>query len=187
MTPAIGRPVNRVDGPQKVNGAARYSGEIMLPGLTHAALVGATIPSGRVTAIRAEEALQADGVIAVLTHENLPKIAGEPHLLPSLVGGPAPGESFFPMQDDVVHYAGQPVAIVIADSLERAHWAATLVQVSYERAPSITAVDEGRDVAVEPQMLFGGLMPARNERGKVKRGLAEAGVNLDAQEKNAAH
>src|ERR687892_734162 len=93
MSPAIGRPVNRVDGPEKVTGAARYSGEIELPGLVHAAIVGATIPSG-------------------------------PHLLPSLVGGPAPGQSFFPMQDDVVHYAGQPVAIVIADGLERAHWAA---------------------------------------------------------------
>ena len=187
MTPAIGRPVNRVDGPQKVSGAARYSGEIMLPGLAHAALVGATIPSGRVTAIRAEEALQADGVIAVLTHENLPKIAGEPHLLPSLVGGPAPGESFFPMQDDVVHYAGQPVAIVIADSLERAHWAATLFEVTYERAPSITAIDEGRDAAVEPQMLFGGLLPARNERGDVERGLAEADVTIDAEYRMTAN
>ena len=187
MTPAIGRPVERVDGPQKVSGTARYSGEILLPGLTHAAIVGATIPSGRVTAIRSEQALAADGVLAVLSHENLPRIVGEPHLLPSLVGGPAPGESFFPMQHDVVHYAGQPMAIVIADSLERAHWAATLVQVSYERAPSITAVDEGRDVAVEPQMLFGGLMPARNERGNVKRGLAEADVTIDAEYKIAAN
>src|SRR5918911_776 len=126
MTPAIGRPVERVDGPQKVSGAARYSGEILLPGLTHAAIVGASIPSGRVTAITTEDALAADGVIAILTHENLPKIVGEPRLLPSLVGGPAPGESFFPMQDEVVHYAGQPVAIVIADTVERAQWAASL-------------------------------------------------------------
>jgi xanthine dehydrogenase YagR molybdenum-binding subunit len=173
MSPAIGRPVNRVDGPQKVSGAARYSGEILLPGLAHAAIVGATIPSGRVVAISIEEALAADGVIAILTHENLPKIVGEEHLLPSLVGGPAPGESFFPMQDEVVHYAGQPVAIVIADSLEGAQWAASLVRVHYERTPSITSIDDGRHAAVEPQMLFGGLLPARNERGDVARGLAE--------------
>ena len=69
----------------------------------------------------------ADGVLAVLTHVNLAKIAGQPQLLPSLVGAPAPGESFFPMQDDVVHYAGQPVALVIADSHERAQHAASLV------------------------------------------------------------
>jgi xanthine dehydrogenase YagR molybdenum-binding subunit len=187
MTPAIGRPISRVDGPQKVTGTARYSGEILLPGLTHAAIVGATIPSGRVTAITTQEASSADGVIAILTHENLPKIVGEPHLLPSLVGGPAPGESFFPMQDDVVHYAGQPVAIVIADSLERAQWAALLVQVHYEVTHSITSIDDGRDAAVEPQMLFGGLLPARNERGDVERGLAEADVTIDAEYKLAAN
>lgn len=187
MTAAIGRSVNRVDGPEKVTGAARYSGEIPLPGLTHAAIVGATIPSGRVTAIRAGDALAADGVVGLLTHENMPKVAGEPHLLPSLVGGPAPGQSFFPMQDEVIHYGGQPVAIVIADSLERAHWAASLVEVSYERAPSTTTIDEGRDAATEPQMLFGGLMPARNERGDVERGLAEADVRIDAEYRMAAN
>ena len=187
MTPAIGRSVNRVDGREKVTGTACYSGEIPLPGLAHAALVGATIPSGRVTASHTDDALAAAGVVGILTHENLPKIAGEPHLLPSLVGGPAPGQSFFPMQDEVIHYAGQPVAIVIADTLERAHWAASLVDVTYERTSSITTIDEGRDVATEPQMLFGGLMPARNERGDVESGLAEADVRIDAEYRMAAN
>jgi xanthine dehydrogenase YagR molybdenum-binding subunit len=187
MTAAIGRSVNRVDGSAKVTGGARYSGEIPLPGLTHAAVVGATIPSGRVTAIHTGDALAADGVLGILTHENLPKIADEPHLLPSLVGGPAPGQSFFPMQEEVIHYAGQPVAIVIADSLERAYWAASLVDVRYDRAPSITRIDEGRDAATEPQMLFGGLMPARNERGDVERGLAEADVRIDSEYRMAAN
>jgi xanthine dehydrogenase YagR molybdenum-binding subunit len=179
MTPAIGRPVDRVDGPEKVSGAARYSGEIALAGLAHAVLVNATIPSGRVTAIDARAARAADGVLAVLTHETLPKIVGEPHLLPSLVGAPAPGQSFFPMQDATIHYAGQPVAIVVADGLERAAWAASLVDVTYDLLPSVTTIDEGRSAAVEPAMLFGGLMPARNERGDVERGLAEAEVRVD--------
>ena len=187
MTPAIGRPVDRVDGPQKVTGAARYSGEILLPGLAHAAILGARIPSGRVTSIFTADAAAAGGVLAILTHANLPKIVGEPHLLPSLVGGPAPGQSFFPMQNDVVHYDGQPVAIVIADSLERAHWAASLVEVSYEQTPSITTIDEGRAGAVEPPTLFGGLMPARNERGDVDRGLAEADVRVDGEYRMAAN
>jgi xanthine dehydrogenase YagR molybdenum-binding subunit len=187
MTAAIGRSVNRVDGREKVSGGARYSGEIALPGLAHAAIVGATIPSGRVTAIWTEEASAAAGVVGILTHERLPKIAGKPQVLPSLVGGPAPGQSFFPMQDEVIHYAGQPVAIVIADSVERAHWAASLVQVSYDHTPSITTIDEGRDAATEPQMLFGGLMPARNERGDVERGLAEADVRVDAEYRMAAN
>jgi xanthine dehydrogenase YagR molybdenum-binding subunit len=187
MSPAIGKPIDRVDGHDKVTGAARYSGEISLPGLAHAALVGATVPSGRVSAIDVEAAVAADGVLAVLTHENLPRIAAEPHLLPSLVGAAAPGESFFPMQEDVVHYAGQPVAIVIADAHERAQHAAMLVDVTYEQAPSITTIDEGRDSAYEAERLFGGLMPGRAERGDVDAALAAAEVRIDAPFRLAAN
>jgi xanthine dehydrogenase YagR molybdenum-binding subunit len=184
---AIGKPLSRVDGRQKVTGAARYTAEITLPGLTHAVLVGAAIPSGRVAAIDTQAALAADGVVAVLTHENMDKIAQPPHLLPSLVGGPAPGQSFFPMQDEVVHYAGQPVAIVVADSHERAHWAASLLAVTYERSPSVTTLDEGRDAAYEPERIFGGLMPARMERGDVDSALAAADVRVDLSYRFAAN
>jgi xanthine dehydrogenase YagR molybdenum-binding subunit len=187
MSPAIGRPVNRVDGREKVTGAAQYSGEIRLPGLVHAAILGATIPSGRVTAIDDDPARAVGGVLAVLTHRNLPKIVGEPRLLPSLVGGPAPGQSFFPMQDDLVHYAGQPVAIVVADSLEGAQYAASLVTVGYERMSSTTSIDEGRDAATKAEKLFGGLMPARTERGDVERGLAVADVRIDGEYRMAAN
>lgn len=72
----------------------------------------------------------------ILTHLNTPKVNTVP-LIPSLMGGPAPGETFFPMQDDVVHYAGQPVAVVVADSLEQAQHAATLVHVSYAQTPAV--------------------------------------------------
>jgi xanthine dehydrogenase YagR molybdenum-binding subunit len=187
MSSAIGRPIDRIDGRDKVTGGARYSGEIALPGLTHAALIGATVPSGRVVAIDAERALACDGVLAVLTHENLGRIVGQPHLLPSLLGAAAPGESFFPMQDDVVHYAGQPVAIVVADGHERAQHAATLVDVTYERAPSTTTIDEGRQRAYEAQRLFGGLMPGRAERGDVDAALAAAQVRIEAAFRLAAN
>ncbi|MEW2508334.1 xanthine dehydrogenase family protein molybdopterin-binding subunit [Amycolatopsis sp. NPDC047767] len=185
MTQAIGRPVSRVEGPAKVTGAARYSAEIVLPDMTYAVIVGATIPSGRVAEI--EPLTETGGVLAVLTHENLGKILGQPQLLPSLVGGPAPGASFFPMQDDHVHYFGQPVAVVVADSHERAQHAAANLRVRYERTPSTTTIDEGRDKAYEVERLFGGLMPARNERGDVDTALAEAGVRLDLEFRFAAN
>jgi xanthine dehydrogenase YagR molybdenum-binding subunit len=183
----VGQAVDRVDGPAKVTGAARYTAEIVLPDLAYAAIVGATIPSGRVKAIDAVPALAAGGVLTVLTHENLPKIAEPPRLLPSLVGGPAPGESFFPMQDNVVHYAGQPVAVVVADSHERAQYAASQVGVTYERTPSITTLDEGRDLAYEPEKLFGGLMPARMAHGDVEAGFADADVRVDVSYHFAAN
>ena len=111
---------------------------------------------------------------------NLDKIVGQPRLLPSLVGAPAPGESFFPMQDDLVHYAGQPVAVVVADSHERAQYAASRLLVRYEQSPATTTIDEGRAAAYEAERLFGGLMPGRTERGDVEAALAGADVRLDA-------
>jgi xanthine dehydrogenase YagR molybdenum-binding subunit len=184
---AVGTPVTRVDGPAKVTGAARYSAEISLPGMTHLAVAGATIASGRVVAIDASAARAADGVLAVLTHDDLPKIAAEPHLLPSLVGFAAPGESFFPMQDSLVHYAGQPVALVVAEEHEQAQYAASLVRVSYQPGESITTIEQGRDRAYEPGRLFGGLMPARNERGDVEAALAQADGRVETTYSMAAN
>jgi xanthine dehydrogenase YagR molybdenum-binding subunit len=187
VSPAIGQPLDRVDGPEKVTGAARYTAEIDLPGMTYASLVGAAVPSGRVRGVDGTAAFAAGGAIALMSHENLPKVAAAPHLLPSLVGGPAPGESWFPMQDDVVHYAGQPVAVVVAETLERAQYAASLVSVSYDPSPSTTTIDEGREDAYEAQTLFGGLMPGRNERGDVDAALAAAAVHVSAEYRMAAN
>jgi xanthine dehydrogenase YagR molybdenum-binding subunit len=164
---AVGTPVTRVDGIAKVTGTARYSAEIGLPGMTYLAIVGAAIARGRVVGIDTRAADAADGVLAVLTAEDLPRVAAQPHLLPSLVGFAAPGESFFPMQNDVVHYAGQPVALVVAEGYEQAHFAASLVRISYDEWPPVVTIDQGRDQAYEAQRLFGGLLPGRNERGGV--------------------
>ncbi|MGS2619715.1 hypothetical protein ACVCAH_35335, partial [Micromonospora sp. LZ34] len=75
MSAAIGAAMDRVDGRAKVRGEARYSAEIAMPGLAHAVLVGAWVPSGRITRIDASEAERADGVLAVLSHLNLPSTA----------------------------------------------------------------------------------------------------------------
>jgi xanthine dehydrogenase YagR molybdenum-binding subunit len=184
---AVGTPVTRVDGAAKVTGAARYTAEVALPGLVHLAIVGATIASGRVAAVDTRDALLSGGVLAVLSHEDLPPIAGRPHLLPSLLGQAAPGQSFFPLQDDVVHYAGQPVALVVAESHERAQHAASLVQVAYEVTPSVTTIDDGRTEAVEADRLFGGLLPGRNERGDVDAALEQADVRVDVAVRMAAN
>ena len=132
MSGYIGQDVPRVEGPAKVTGSARYSGEITLPDLAYAEIVGATVASGQVTSIDTTAAERTDGVIAVLTLRDMPKISHVP-LVPSLLGGPAPGETFFPVQDDAIHYAGQPVAIVVADTLEQAQHAATLVRGEVRR------------------------------------------------------
>ncbi|MGW1800268.1 xanthine dehydrogenase family protein molybdopterin-binding subunit [Streptomyces sp. NPDC001984] len=178
--PAIGRPLDRVDGRAIVTGSAHFSAEMPIPGMTYACLVGSRIASGRVTAIDATGAQAEEGVLAVLTHENLPRIAEQPPLIPSLAGTAAPGQTFFPMQDDTVHYAGQHIAVVVADTWERAQHAASLLRVSYEETPPVTTLEQGRAQAFEPDSIFGGWMPGRFQRGDVEAGLAEADVRVEA-------
>src|SRR5262249_38836963 len=100
----IGKPISRVDGPEKVTGSALYTSEIPKLHIAYAAIVPARVASARVTAIDTTEAEAATGVLGILTHENTPKIAEQPPLIPSLIGHAAPGETFFPLQDNVVHY-----------------------------------------------------------------------------------
>ncbi|MFG2194431.1 xanthine dehydrogenase family protein molybdopterin-binding subunit [Streptomyces sp. NPDC048639] len=180
MTTAIGRPLDRVDGRPKVTGTARYSAEIPVPGLAYACVVGARIASGRITSIDASAALDEEGVLAVLTHENLPRIASQPPLVPSLAGTAAPGQTFFPFQDDVVHYAGQQVALVIGDTWERAQHAASLLRITYAEEPSVTTIGQARDQAYEPEAIFGGFLPGRIERGDIDAGLEQADVRLES-------
>lgn len=179
MSTAIGQAIDRVDGRAKVTGTGRYSTEITLRNMAYAVFIGAEVPSGRITLITTRKAEQAKGVLAVLTHQTLERIAAQPPLIPSLLGQAAPGETFFPMQDETVHYAGQPVAMVIAETLEEAQHAATLVQISYQETPSITTLDQGHDHIYEPERIFGGLIPGRAARGDIEADLARAAVRLD--------
>ena len=75
MTTAfIGQPVSRVDGRQKVTGAATYAAESRMPGLAHGAAVRSTVANGRIASIDTTEAERAPGVVAVLTHRNAPRL-----------------------------------------------------------------------------------------------------------------
>ena len=187
MSAATGQSIERVEGSAKVTGGARYSADMAPQHLAYAVLVGARIASGHVRGIVVDEAERTPGVIAVLTHLNLPKVASVPKLFPSLFGRAAPGETFFPMQDDEVHYAGQPVAIVVADSLERAQHGAILLRIDYDETPSRTTVEQARSDAYVPERIFGGLIPGKMARGNVEAGLADAAVRVDATYRFAAN
>jgi xanthine dehydrogenase YagR molybdenum-binding subunit len=131
---AVGKPIDRVDGKLKVTGAARYAAEARLEDVAHAVLVLSTIPKGRVLSIDTARAEKAPGVLAVITHKNAPEV-----LLPEKAKAsvdPPVGRPLQPLQDDRVHYHGQPIAVVVADTFERATHAAALVKARYreERA-----------------------------------------------------
>ena len=119
MTTAfIGQPISRVDGRQKVTGGATYAAEFDVPGVAHGAIVRSTVAKGRIASIDSAAAERAPGVVAVLTHRNAPRLAYRPH---KAGPDPAVGERLHVLQDDVVSHQGQPIALVIADTLERGH------------------------------------------------------------------
>jgi xanthine dehydrogenase YagR molybdenum-binding subunit len=173
----IGQPVSRVDGRQKVTGAATYAAEFDQPNQAHAAVVRSTIAAGRIASIEAAEAEQAPGILAVLTHHNVPRLAYAPH---KGFTDPSVGERLHVLQDDRVNHQGQPIALVIADTLEQAVHAATLVRVSYEREASITDVTRVEPVQpTQQQTDQGSTRPPETRRGDTEGAFMTAEVKVD--------
>jgi len=173
----IGQPVSRVDGPQKVTGAAAYAAEFIVPGHAHAAIVRSTIANGRIATIDSTLAERAPGVIAVLSHRNSPRLAYRPH---KGVVDPIVGERLHVLQNDRVNHQGQPVALVIAETLEQAHHAASLVRITYAREDATTDIAHAAPAAPTPQQTDQGeRRPGETRRGDADAALAAAEVKVD--------
>src|SRR5918912_1916589 len=138
MTTAfIGQPVSRVDGRLKVTGGATYAAEFDQPGQAYGAIVRSTVANGRIASIDSAAAERAPGVVAVLTHRNAPRLAYREH---RGAVDPAVGERLHVLQDHRVSHQGQPIALVIAETLEQANHAATLVRVTYAAESGTTDI-----------------------------------------------
>jgi xanthine dehydrogenase YagR molybdenum-binding subunit len=121
-TRAVGSSLDRVEGREKVTGEALYAYEHAPEGVVYAAIVQSTVAKGRIRAVDASAALALPGVLAVLAHDNVPRLEEQDGELAVL-------------QSDRVAYRGQIVAAVVADTLETARQAERLVRVEYEEEP----------------------------------------------------
>ena len=167
MAPYIGTATSRVDGRAKVTGAAKYAAEFNTPGLAHGSVVTSTIAKGRIARIDTREALRVPGVIAVLTHENRPRMAGSDR---AYMDDVAPGGSpLRPLYDDKIMFSGQPIALVLAEDSETARFAASLVSVAYDEKAHVTDLFQRRDKAKEIQR------PSK-PRGRADKAFAAAEV-----------
>ncbi|WP_199439780.1 xanthine dehydrogenase family protein molybdopterin-binding subunit [Umezawaea beigongshangensis] len=175
--PYVGAPVDRVDGVVKTTGAARFAAEHPYPGLAHAALVHATIPRGRVTWIDSAAALAVDGVLAVITHENAP--AMRPVKTQSVLdlSTLVPGSTVNHLASDEVHWDGQPVAVVVAESRQIALHAASLVRATYRELPStVDFATEKRNALPQKKSVVD---PGRAAKGDAEAALSTAAVAVD--------
>jgi xanthine dehydrogenase YagR molybdenum-binding subunit len=163
----LGDPVDRVDGPLKVTGAAPYPSDVTLPDMVHTALVQSTIAAGTIRRIDARVAEAARGVLAVITHENAPVLAEGP------MTAYGPTTSPFPLKDNLIRHHGQHLAIVVAETPQQAAAAARLVTVDYEESAPILGIEN-------PQAPVSRNPWGREiDRGDVAAALASADVVYD--------
>lgn len=143
----IGADIDRVDGVLKITGKADYSGDFALPRMAHAVLVLSAIPSGRIQDIDTSRAQRMPGVLAVITHANAARL---PDGGRAGVNPPA-GRVLSLLQDDRVQYNRQPIAVVVADTLDQAGDAAAHVQVVYAEEPATLNFEAALPAAHAPQ------------------------------------
>jgi xanthine dehydrogenase YagR molybdenum-binding subunit len=132
--------LDRVDGVQKVTGAAKYSAEYSFPGLVYGVLASSTITKGSITAMDTKDAENAPGVLAVITHLNCPEVPGYKKT-PEQANVPNIRKGYNVFADNIIHFNGQPIAVVIADTYERAVYAASLVKATYKEEKYNTDLD----------------------------------------------
>ncbi|MDN4053523.1 xanthine dehydrogenase family protein molybdopterin-binding subunit [Massilia sp. YIM B02763] len=171
----IGTPINRVDAWAKVSGAALYSAEHPVEGLVHAVLVTSTIPAGRVLRIDDSAAREVPGVLLVMTPQNAPRLPQETKdgkIQPPI------GRRLTLLQEDEVYYNNQPIAVVVADTYERAREAGARLVVEYERKPAVLDFEQAKQSTYPPEKVL--TEDADTQRGDVDTGMQAAGTRLDA-------
>jgi xanthine dehydrogenase YagR molybdenum-binding subunit len=171
----IGRPLNRVDGPLKVSGKAKYAFEYAAQGeAAYGFIVSAAIGKGRVIAVDVRDAQQATGVLLVLTQDNAPpQTPWGPVDLPDRFARAEPA-----LDTDAVRYFGFPVAFVVAETFEQARAAAALVSVRYAPAAGEYDLHAAAPHAENPGNIDGGA-PADTAVGDFASAFAAAPVKID--------
>ncbi|WP_414831776.1 xanthine dehydrogenase family protein molybdopterin-binding subunit [Afifella sp. YEN Y35] len=168
---SIGQPLTRADGRLKVTGAAIYAADNHPDGLLHAVIVPAKIARGRVTSLDVAAARAHQGVVEVMTPENRPPLAMDPHEKSNPL--------MFRMHllsDPTVRYAGEPIAVVIAETLEAAKEGAALLAPRYEADTPEVSLDAE---PYTPEAVGPG-RPADATKGDVDAGFAAAAQVIEA-------
>jgi xanthine dehydrogenase YagR molybdenum-binding subunit len=169
---SIGQPLTRRDGVLKVKGEARYAADNHPAGMLHAVLAVSSIARGRVTFLDVQAAKSHPGVVDVMTPANRPPLAEDPD---------AKTNPFMfrldLLQNDQVRYANQPIAVVIAQTLEAATEGAALLSPRYEALPARVGLDAVESF-VPPAVGVGN--PAEMRRGDAEAGLAAASTRIEA-------
>lgn len=166
----IGKAINRVEGPLKVMGMAKYSTEFSVPNKVYGQGINSTIAKGEIVSIDTSEAEKLPGVIKIITYKNAEKLKAF-----DKIPAPLTTKSIAPvLQDNKVHYYGEFVGLVVAETLEQAQYAAKLVKYIYKKDPNpVINFDKSRSKAYQPKEKPDYL------RGNIEAGLSAADEKID--------
>jgi xanthine dehydrogenase YagR molybdenum-binding subunit len=163
---AIGAPLDRIEGPQKVVGTAPYAYEHPLDNPLYLYPLHSDVARGRVARIDASAAEGTPGVVAVISHRNAPQLAD------------TRDRELAILQSDEVAFRGQYIGAVVAETFEVARHAANLVEVSYDEEPHDAAFGPDREDLYTPEQLNAGF-PTDTEEGDADAAFSAAAVKLD--------
>lgn len=170
-TSFIGDALSRVDGPLKVTGRARYAAEHFAPDLLYGWIVSSPIAKGRIVAVDDAACRAVAGVVEVLTHLNRPETAYRDANHADEIA--PPGSPFRALHDEKVVFSGQPIALVVAGSLEAARAGAAAMRFEFERETAQTDLVAALPDRFEPKRKRDGFaMP--EPRGDAEQALAAA-------------
>ena len=133
ITPSIGKALDRVDAKLKVTGRATYAAEVEVAHVAHAMIVGSAGATGTIGAVDIAAAKAVPGVLAVLTHENAPKLEG------AAKKNTEQDRVLQLFQESDIHYADHPIALVVAETLEAARQGAQLIAAAAQPAAGALA------------------------------------------------
>ena len=175
MKSLIGQPTTRQDAKLKVTGAAKYSAEFALPNMAYAVLVTSPVGRGTIKSLDVAAARAATGVLAVISYQDKPKLrALDPKAMAAAKA--QTGEGLLPFQSPDIVYNGQAIAVVVADTYERARYAATLVVAEIDALPPSTTLRDTPNIDA-PAGRPGS--PAQVTRGNPDAALAAANNKVD--------
>jgi xanthine dehydrogenase YagR molybdenum-binding subunit len=172
-----GKPISRIDGRLKVTGKATYAAEFNQPNMAYAFPVRATIAKGRIASIDDGAVKKEPGVLSVLSYKNALKLKPLDRQAQQQAGAAFLGETLPPLQDNQVHYIGQFIAVVIAETYEQARAAAYKLKVRYTVEEAATDLRSALPNSKKPTKLMG--QEAQVNEGKAAAPLAASAHRVD--------
>ena len=178
---SVGQPVNRLEGKQKVTGAAKYAGEYNVADLLYGYVVSSKITKGRILNVDVSAAKALTGVVEVLTHENKPRLAWF-DLQYADMDAP-PGVVFKPLHDAEIKFNGQPIALVVAKDFETARYAASLIKFDFEEQAFDTCLITSLGKARPPKKGLATLLkpPPPSPTGDFEAAFEASSFKVDAE------